>query len=337
MLRLLLSNDDGIGEPGLLALARELAPYCELLVIAPDTASSGTSHSITLREPLYLSECPDFVQWLDISPRHLRAYSCSGKPSDCVMLGHFVVAAAQQPHLVLSGINKGCNVAEDMTYSGTIGAALEAAVLGLPAMALSLDSERGGDFEESARLASLTMALMVYGHSFPWQQETLEALRRHSASWPGLGEHFWPLVAAPPGCPEHFPAPPPQWYPELIEHAPCFNVNFPGTALSQVAGISWSMGGVRRYVDAISVGSDPEGRPCFYIGGEKVLQDDDTPGTDTHALSHDYVSVTPITYDLSNRHEAARFREHLAQRMAAGQSVDFEPGLERQRPGRSQD
>ncbi len=325
MLRVLLTNDDGIGEPGLLALASELAPFCELLVIAPQAASSGTSHSITLREPLYLEECPDFAGWLGSKARDLRAISCSGKPSDCVMLAHFAIADGRQPDLVLSGINRGCNVAEDMTYSGTIGAALEAAVLGLPAMALSLDSERGGDFAEAARMASLTMALLVYGHSFPWQSETLERLKAAAErQTEHLGEHFWPLVSAPKGGCDHFPTPPAGWFPELIEHAPCFNVNFPGCAMDSVAGISWSMGGVRRYIDAISKGQDSSGRECFYVGGEKVLQDDDTPGTDTHALSHDYVSVTPITYDLSNRHEAARFREHLAQRMAAGQAGSFE-------------
>ena len=125
-MRILLTNDDGIHAPGLVILeniARILSD--DVWVVAPETDQSGVSHSLSLNDPLRVR---------DIGPRH---YAVKGTPTDCVIMGvrHLLKDAA--PDLVLSGVNRGQNVAEDVTYSGTIAGAIEGTILGIPSMALS--------------------------------------------------------------------------------------------------------------------------------------------------------------------------------------------------------
>jgi 5'-nucleotidase len=125
-MRILLTNDDGIHAQGLSVLesiAKELSD--DVTVVAPETDQSGVAHSLSLSDPLRLRE---------ISPRH---FAVKGTPTDCVIMGVKKILAGQKPDLVLSGVNRGQNVAEDVTYSGTIAGAIEGAMLGIPAIALS--------------------------------------------------------------------------------------------------------------------------------------------------------------------------------------------------------
>jgi 5'-nucleotidase len=125
-MRLLLTNDDGIHAPGLKtleAIAAELSD--DVVVVAPETDQSGVAHSLSLSDPLRLRH---------IGPKH---YAVQGTPTDCVIMGVRHIMREHRPDLILSGVNRGQNVAEDVTYSGTIAAALEAALLGIPAIALS--------------------------------------------------------------------------------------------------------------------------------------------------------------------------------------------------------
>lgn len=124
--RVLISNDDGIHAPGLkklVALVRRLAR--EVWVVAPESEQSAASHSLTLRRPLRLRK---------LAPRR---YAVDGTPTDCVLLAVNQLMKDKPPDLVLSGINLGGNMGEDTTYSGTIAAAMEATLLGIPAIALS--------------------------------------------------------------------------------------------------------------------------------------------------------------------------------------------------------
>jgi 5'-nucleotidase len=124
--RILVSNDDGIAAPGLELLekiARDLA--ADVWVVAPEQEQSGASHSLTTRRPLRLRE---------IAPQR---YAVDGTPTDCVMLATRYLLKDRPPDLVLSGINAGSNVGEDLTYSGTVAAAMEATLLDIPAIALS--------------------------------------------------------------------------------------------------------------------------------------------------------------------------------------------------------
>lgn len=125
-MRILLTNDDGIHAPGLAVaekLARELTD--DVFVIAPEFEQSGVAHSLSLNDPLRLRE---------ISPRH---FAVKGTPTDCVIMGVRKIMLDHPPDLVISGVNSGQNLAEDVTYSGTIAGAMEATILGIPAIALS--------------------------------------------------------------------------------------------------------------------------------------------------------------------------------------------------------
>jgi 5'-nucleotidase len=125
-MRILLTNDDGIDAPGLHAL-REIAGQLsdDVWVVAPETNQSGASHSLSLHEPLRLRRIDD------------RAFAVRGTPTDSVIMGVRHILKDKMPDLVLSGINRGANMAEDVTYSGTIAGAFEGTILGIRSMALS--------------------------------------------------------------------------------------------------------------------------------------------------------------------------------------------------------
>ncbi len=126
-MRILLTNDDGILSPGLTSLAAIAhALSDDVWTVAPETDQSGTSHSVTLHEPVRIRETGP------------RSFAVRGTPTDCVALAIKHVLGDHPPDLVLSGINNGQNLADDVTYSGTIAAAMEGTVLGVKSMALSL-------------------------------------------------------------------------------------------------------------------------------------------------------------------------------------------------------
>jgi 5'-nucleotidase len=125
-MRVLCTNDDGIYAPGLKVveeIARALSD--DVWIVAPELDQSGVSHSLSLNDPLRLRE---------VGPRH---FAVRGTPTDCVIMGARHILGTQLPDVVLSGVNKGRNVAEDVVYSGTIAGALEGTILGLPSFALS--------------------------------------------------------------------------------------------------------------------------------------------------------------------------------------------------------
>lgn len=124
--RILLSNDDGINAPGLKCLeriARQLSD--DIWIVAPETEQSGASHSLTLHHPLRLRQISK------------RKFAVAGTPTDCVVLAIAELMKDALPDLLLSGVNRGANIADDVTYSGTIAAAMEGTVLGIPSIALS--------------------------------------------------------------------------------------------------------------------------------------------------------------------------------------------------------
>ena len=125
-MRILITNDDGIQAPGLAVLERIAAKLGdEIWVVAPETDQSGVAHSLSLNDPLRLREISE------------RRFAVKGTPTDCVIMALRAVLEKAKPDLVLSGVNRGQNVAEDVTYSGTIAAAMEGTILGVPSIALS--------------------------------------------------------------------------------------------------------------------------------------------------------------------------------------------------------
>lgn len=140
---ILISNDDGIHSEGIKALARALKRVGEVFIVAPDRERSAASHSLTLHKPLRVEK---------IGP---NAYAINGTPTDCINLAVNGILK-KRPDLVVSGINKGGNLGDDVTYSGTVSAAMEGTLLGIPSFAISLVSisRENFDFKNAARFAA---------------------------------------------------------------------------------------------------------------------------------------------------------------------------------------
>lgn len=138
-MRILLSNDDGYFAPGLAALARALAPLADITVVAPERDRSGASNSLTLDRPLMLRQEPGGF------------YYVNGTPTDCV---HLAVTGMldHTPDMVISGINHGANMGDDTIYSGTVAAATEGYLLGVPSIAVSLANHNAQHFDTAARV-----------------------------------------------------------------------------------------------------------------------------------------------------------------------------------------
>lgn len=313
MLRVLLTNDDGIQADGLGALALQLAQSCEVLVVAPDQPSSATSHCITLHKPLRLTRVERFHGCAGSGPR-LTAYACSGTPSDCTMLGLLHLTREHPVNLVISGINAGENVAQDLSYSGTVGAALEGAINGVPSLAVSQAGPSRISYHDSARAVELLLSVLLYNRITAGQTDL-------AATWREQGEQnnrqaLWPLPDGPAEAGDDtakYPTPQ-DWLPAGLAVTPCLNVNIPDRPLADIRGIRWAVAGRREYHDVVQPTVDPRGKPYFWIAGEKVVLENETAGTDTHALSEGYISVTPMSYDITSQPDLDRMNKWFRER-----------------------
>ena len=140
--QILITNDDGIASPALKALEVELRHLGRLTVVAPDREMSATSHSITLNRPLRFHQVA------------ANRFSVDGTPADCVILA-FLRILETRPHLLVSGINRGKNVGDSVAYSGTLAAAFEGALQGIPGIAVSLEYREPMDFKPAAEFTAV--------------------------------------------------------------------------------------------------------------------------------------------------------------------------------------
>lgn len=156
MPRILVTNDDGVHSEGIHALAAALDPLGAVTVVAPLAESSAIGHALTLRRPLRLDAVKEGF------------YSVDGTPTDCVNIAVAILMKGELPDLIVSGINTGWNLGDDVTYSGTVAGALEGALLGIPAIAVSLRRASDGvfDFGPSAH-AARQLAALVLRHPLP--------------------------------------------------------------------------------------------------------------------------------------------------------------------------
>ncbi|UFS69459.1 5'/3'-nucleotidase SurE [Geomonas sp. RF6] len=153
-MKILLTNDDGVHAPGLAALRKRISEIAETVVVAPDREQSAVSHSLTLHHPLRVVKVSENV------------FSVDGTPTDCVNLGvHSLLSF--KPDLVISGVNRGANLADDVTYSGTVAAALEATLMGIPAFAISLATAGDGEHYDAAALFAARLARTVVEKGLP--------------------------------------------------------------------------------------------------------------------------------------------------------------------------
>jgi 5'-nucleotidase len=141
MPRILLTNDDGVFSEGLRLLARSLGEIAEVVVVAPDREQSATGHSLTLHRPLRMQQLEESV------------YSVDGTPTDCVNLAVLWLLKDRPPDLIVSGINFGFNLGDDVTYSGTVSATFEGTLLGIPSLAFSQEVAEGFSFEAGVAVA----------------------------------------------------------------------------------------------------------------------------------------------------------------------------------------
>jgi 5'-nucleotidase len=150
-LAILVTNDDGVYAPGLRALAKALRPLGGVTIVAPDRERSAASHALTLHQPLRIRE---------IEP---RVHAVDGTPTDCVLLAYHGILR-RRIDLVVSGVNHGPNMGDDVSYSGTVAAAIEGTTLGIPSIAVSLSAWKKVGFDAAARFAaSLSRAVLEKG------------------------------------------------------------------------------------------------------------------------------------------------------------------------------
>lgn len=151
--RILVTNDDGIASPGIHALAAALGPLGEVWVVAPDRERTAVGHAVTLHKPLRITKMAT------------RVFMVNGTPVDCVNLA-LVKILPGPPALILSGINRGVNLGDDVMYSGTVSGALEGTILGIPSVAVSQEGGETFRFEVGARYAA-RVAAQVLQHGLP--------------------------------------------------------------------------------------------------------------------------------------------------------------------------
>jgi 5'/3'-nucleotidase len=237
---ILLTNDDGIFASGLKALYQELTKLGEVAVVAPDTEQSAVGHAISLSNPLRVKKVA-----IDGG---VHGWSVSGTPADCVKIALAELLPAP-PHLVVSGINLGPNVGINVLYSGTVSAATEATILGVRAMAFSLDTYKDPDFATAARLAGQVVARFQ--------------------DWAG-------------------------WQPKV-----CLNVNLPALPDDQVRGIKIVRQDTGPLVERFERRVDPRERVYYWLAEINERRDMDLE-TDYGALQTGYITVTPISFDLTH-------------------------------------
>jgi 5'-nucleotidase len=255
--RILISNDDGYRARGIHALRDALTGLGDLTIVAPDRNRSGASNSLTLEMPLRVEQAESDVYFVQ-----------GGTPTDCV---HLAISGLFpfEPDMVVSGVNDGSNLGDDVLYSGTVAAATEGRFLGKPAVAVSLHTD---------------------------------GLRGDAVRHFATGAHFGRVIA------ERLVKTP---LVVTMGRATILNVNVPNVPLDQVKGIKVTRLGNRHRSEAVIRAEDPRGRPVYWVGPAGASQDAG-PGTDFDAVAGGYVSVTPLTVDLTDRDALEPLRAWLA-------------------------
>lgn len=245
-MKILVSNDDGYLAPGVIALAEALASIAEIVVVAPDSNRSGSSNSLTLDRPLSVWRAQNGF------------YFVNGTPSDCVHIALTGILSFR-PDLIVSGINQGQNMGDDTLYSGTVAAATEGYLFGIPAIAFSQVDRNWKNLAAAAKVA----------------REIVE-------------RKF-----------------------DVLPKPYLLNVNIPNLLYEEFKGIQATRLGKRHESEGVIKSSDPHGREIFWIG-LAGKEKDAGEGTDFHATSNGYISITPLQVDLTHTSNLEMLRKDLA-------------------------
>jgi 5'-nucleotidase len=258
-MRLLISNDDGIFAIGVRTLANTLAAAGhQVTVVCPDRERSATGHGLTLHQPIRANRVEGVFH------DSITAWSCSGTPADCVKLALWSLLE-EKPDFVFSGINHGANLGTDVLYSGTVSAAMEGIIEGIPSVAFSLTSFAFQDFQPAANYA----------------RELLQN-----------------LIDRP------------------LKSLFLLNVNVPPVSESEIKGVKITRQGIRRYIEVFEKRTDPRGKTYYWLAGEVVEEVEDLEGdqeipSDVETIRDQYITVTPLQYNLTNKKELPRLKSWL--------------------------
>jgi 5'-nucleotidase len=237
---ILVTNDDGVMAPGILSLVEAIKDLGKIVVVAPDKPQSGMGHAITIGLPLRLHPVDLF--------EGVEAWQCSGTPVDCVKLAVDKVLR-RKPDICLSGINHGANHSINVIYSGTMSAAVEAAIESIPSAGFSLlDHSVEADFTGARKYARILV-----------QQMLKTKLDKHTV----------------------------------------LNINIPAVPVELIKGIKICKQAYAKYEEDFVERNDPNGKKYFWLTGEFV-NFDKGKDADVWALEHNFVSVVPVQFDLTN-------------------------------------
>ncbi|MEE8341151.1 MAG: 5'/3'-nucleotidase SurE [Candidatus Neomarinimicrobiota bacterium] len=234
---ILITNDDGIFAPGIYALWEAMQEIGEVTVVAPDTEKSAVGHAITITDPIRVEQIK--------RKNGFKGFAVKGTPADCVKIAGRSLMKSP-PDIVVSGINSGANVGSNIIYSGTVSAATEGTILGIPSIAISLNSIKGGDMDASQDVAKI-VAQNVLKNGLPT----------------GV----------------------------------LLNVNVPNLPLAVIKGYKITKQGHVVFKDQFEKREDPRGKLYYWMKGEII--NDTNQDTDGYAIQNDFVSITPIHYQLT--------------------------------------
>lgn len=237
---ILISNDDGIESDGIRALWREIRKFAEVIVVAPHTQQSAVGHSITVANPIRVKK--------NLIDKNFYGYAVEGSPADSVKLAIRNLLKGKKIDLLLSGINHGANTAINIIYSGTVSAATEGTILGIPSIAISLASFTYNDFSFASKFAARISKLVLKN-----------------------------------GLP----------------HGTLLNVNIPAMEENKIKGVLITRQGKSYWDDYYDSRLDPNKREYYWLTGRMASLDKGLE-FDQKAIEENYISITPIQYDLTD-------------------------------------
>ncbi|GIW21816.1 MAG: 5'-nucleotidase SurE [Candidatus Sericytochromatia bacterium] len=239
-MNIVISNDDGIFAKGIKVLSETIGKEHDVYVLAPDRERSANGHALTLHKPLRAEE-------VNIFNNVKKSWQINGTPSDCIKLGVGAILNFK-PDLIISGINRGQNMGTDVIYSGTVSAAMEGTILGIPSIAVSLASFEDNNYETAADFI-------------------LNFIRTFN--------------------------------PKLLPVKTLLNINVPAVDKKLLKGYKITKLGIHRYIDIFEKRTDLRGKTYYWLAGESLEHEDD-PDSDFSVVKNNYVSITPIHYDMTN-------------------------------------
>jgi 5'-nucleotidase len=237
---ILISNDDGIESDGIKALWREIKKFANVIVAAPHTQQSAVGHAITISDPIRASK--------NLIDKNFYGFAVEGTPADSVKLAVRTLLKGRKIDLLISGVNHGSNTAVNIIYSGTVSAATEGTILGIPSIAVSLTSYTSNEFSTAVKFIS-KLAKKVLKEGLP--EGTL------------------------------------------------LNVNIPAIPAKEIKGVLITRQGKSFWDDSYVSRLDPNKREYFWLTGKMAVRDVGLE-YDEIAVNKNYISITPIHYDLTD-------------------------------------